>query len=351
MNSKTNRILIIGSGLAGSTLALELAEHNIHITLIDNQFHQSSSRIAAGLLNPIVPKGVRKTWQCDTLFPAVFTYYAKWEQTLNQRFIHQIPFLNLHANPNEAHEWDLQLKNPSMEGWLTKADTEDIQYLPFQSATWVNHCGRLDVAKFLQAVQHHFESCGQFVSAEFQHQNLQKLAGGWRYQQHDYDAVVFCEGIGVSVNPWFDSLFFDPTGGDILTVHIPNLGTEPKIIKQKQWIVPTAEKDIYLVGGNFHKGNLSHIPEKQDAEYLLERVKSITQQPVTLIEHRRAVRPTVQQRRPYLGEHALEKGLFIFNGLGAKGSSLCCWLAPMLCKRILNQGNLHPEVDIARFSG
>lgn len=350
MNGKTNGILIIGSGLAGSTLALELEQRDVPITLIDNQFANSSSRIAAGLLNPIVPKGVRKTWQGDTLFPAVFNYYRHWEQALNQQFVHEFPFLNLHANPNEVHEWDKQRIHPSMEGWLTQATKEDIGKLPFNAATWVNHCGRLDVATFLKAVQHHFQERNQFNSEEFHYQQLEKTNIGWRYQQHNYDAVVFCEGIGILNNPWFNSLFFDPTGGDILTVHIPNLGTSPKIIKQKQWIVPTTEPNVYLLGSNFHKNNLSHTPMPQDAELLIQRAAEITQQPVTLISHQRAVRPTVQQRRPYLGEHATEKGLFVFNGLGAKGSSLCTWLSPMLADYLTTKTPLHPKVDIARFS-
>jgi hypothetical protein len=50
-----------------------------------------------------------------------------------------------------------------------------------------------------------------------------------------------------------------------------------------------------------------------------------------------------------LGEHRTEKGLFVFNGLGAKGSSLCSWLAPMLADNILSGAPLHAEVDIQRF--
>lgn len=351
MNSKTNSILIVGSGLAGSTLAMELAQRGVHVVLIDNQFPQSSSRVAAGLLNPIVPKGVRKTWQCDTLFPALYDYYTHWEKALDVKFIHRYPFLNLHANANETHEWNKQRENASMANWLSKAAPDDFNQLPFEDATWVNHCGRLDVPTLLSAVQHHFFSQGQYFTEQFRHKELKKSNALWCYKEKEYDAVVFCEGIGVLENPWFQWLFFDPTGGDILTVHIPNLGATPRIIKQKQWIVPTGEPDIYLLGSNFHKNSLSHVPETSDAEALILRAQQITQQPVTLLSHQRAVRPTVQQRRPYLGEHQSEKGLFVYNGLGAKGSSLCSWLSPMLAEHILAGKPVNDEVDIARFNG
>jgi hypothetical protein len=42
--------------------------------------------------------------------------------------------------------------------------------------------------------------------------------------------------------------------------------------------------------------------------------------------------------------------MYIFNGLGAKGSSLCAWLSPMMANHIHSQGALNEEVDISRFN-
>jgi glycine/D-amino acid oxidase-like deaminating enzyme len=348
LNSKAQDILIVGAGLAGSTLALELEQRGGSFVLLDNQFPNSSSRIAAGLLNPIVPKGVRKTWQCNQLFPAVYGYYQAWEALLNEQFIHNYPFLNIHANASETQEWRKRLNDPEMLGWLTADDRSSFPEIPREHATWVNHCGRLDVSRFLQCVQLHLEDLGIYEKGEFYHKACLRTEEGWMYQSRYYRAIVFCEGVGILNNPWFNDLFFDPTGGDILKVYIPNLGEHPCIIKQKQWIVPTGEKDIYLLGSNFHKNTLSCQPDQADANKLLKRAEEITQQKVTLLEHRRGVRPTVQQRRPYLGEHPTEKGLFVFNGLGAKGSSLCSWLSPIMADHILQRSPLPNQVDIQR---
>jgi glycine/D-amino acid oxidase-like deaminating enzyme len=206
------------------------------------------------------------------------------------------------------------------------------------------------VYTFLQSVQDHLTQRNQYRIEQFHHDDCAKTKDGWRYAGEFYDAVVFCEGIGLLNNPWFNDLFMDPTGGDILKVHIPNIGSNPMIIKQKQWLVPTHEADVYLLGSNFHKNNLSTEPEQKDAEALLARAAQITGQTVTLLAHRRAIRPTVQQRRPYLGEHRTEKGLFVFNGLGAKGSSLCAWLSPMMAENIVDHVPLDAEVDIQRFN-
>lgn len=366
VTDKEKKILIVGAGIAGSTLALELSALNHSVTLFDNLAPNSSSRIAAGLLNPIVPKGVKKTWNCDNIYPNVFEYYQNWAKFLGSNFIHSYKFLNIHANAGEQLEWDKRVSQPEMQDWIMKAMPQEHALIDENSqATWVNHCGRLDVAAFLIACEDHFESKNQFIRAEFDYFKLkielQDQSKLYTYPISDignnscidntsFDAIVFCEGVGILQNPWFNDLFFDPTGGDILKVKIPNFNNQNCIVKQKQWLVPTGELDTYLVGSNFHKQNLSTTPQVSDASFLLNRAKEISKCEVELIDHKRGVRPTVQNRRPYLGEHHAENGMYVFNGLGAKGSSLCSWLSPMMAKHIHNKSPLNDEVNIARFS-
>ena len=105
MGNKPKHILIIGSGLAGSTLALELSQRGHFIQVIDNLAPNTSSRVAAGIINPVVPKGVKKTWQYQEIFPAVFDYYRNFESLLGAEFVFEYPMMQIHANDNERYEW------------------------------------------------------------------------------------------------------------------------------------------------------------------------------------------------------------------------------------------------------
>ena len=336
LGNKPKDILIVGSGLAGTTLAIELQKRGVRVQLIDNQMENSSSRVAAGIINPIVPKGVKKTWQFDEIFPHVFSYYRALEAKFQTSFIQEYPMLQIHANSNEKHEWRKRAENADMIHLLSAEGENTIVHL----------CGRLDVPKFLNTCKLHFEAAQRFRSEPFNHEEItihenQTL----EYRKETFDAIVFCEGIGIKQNPWFHELFFDPTAGDILTVKIPHLDNH-RIIKQKQWIVPTQESDVFLLGSTFHKQSTSYEPNPEDAHFLLERAKIITGKEVTLIKHERSVRPTVQHRRPYLGCHHTHKNLMVYNGLGSKGSALCSWLSPMMANFIVSAAPLHPEVKI-----
>ena len=339
MGNKPKHILIIGSGLAGSTLALELIQRGHIVQVIDNLAPNSSSRVAAGIINPVVPKGVKKTWQYQEIFPAVFEYYRNFESLLGAKFVFEYPMLQIHANDNERHEWRKRGEVNEIKDILT----------PEGDNTIVNNCGRLDVLQFLTATQNALEKNHQFATEQFKHSDLIFIKSGMmEYHGNQFDDVVFCEGIAVTHNPWFNYLFFDPTGGDILTVKIEGLSND-KIIKQKQWIVPTQQKDVFLLGSTFHKKSISEVADPMDAKFLLERAELITGKLVTLIKHQRAVRPTVQNRRPYLGRHQAYKNLSIYNGLGAKGSALCSWLSPMMADFITYNTPLNEEVDISRI--
>ena len=339
MGNKPKHILIIGSGLAGSTLALELIQRGHFVQVMDNLAPNASSRVAAGIINPIVPKGVKKTWKYQEIFPSVFEYYRNFESILGAEFVFEYPMLQIHANDNERFEWRKR-----------GAVTEMTELLaPTGDNTIVNSCGRLDVLQFLNAAQIELEKKNQFINEQFLSTDLIFLESGKAdYRGISFDEVIFCEGIGIMQNPWFNYLFFDPTGGDILTVQIPNL-PQDTIIKQKQWIVPTKEKDIFLLGSTFHKQSISEVQNPADAKFLIERAELITGKKVTLIKHQRAVRPTVQNRRPYLGRHHTFKNLSVYNGLGAKGSALCSWLSPMMADFISNNAPLNEEVDISRI--
>ena len=337
MGNKPKHILIVGSGLAGSTLALELIRRRNKVQVIDNLAPNSSSRVAAGIINPVVPRGVKRTWQYQEIFPIVFDYYRKLESQLQSEFIYEFPMLQIHTNENERNEWRKRGEVPEMAELLN----------PHGDDTIVNHCGRLDVLKFLNATQMELEKNNQFISEQFAYSDLIfQDTGMVEYHGKQFDEVVFCEGVGINQNPWFNHLFFDPTGGDILTVRIPDLSNK-KIIKQKQWIVPTKEKDVFLLGSTFHKQSTSEVTNPSDAEFLLERARLITGKEITLIKHQRSIRPTVQHRRPYLGRHHAFKNLCVYNGLGSKGSALCSWLSPMMADFITYNTPMNDDVDIS----
>ena len=67
MSKSSLDYLIVGMGLAGSALAYFLSKNGKKIALIDNNIDQTSSKIAAGLYNPITGRKMVKTWMAPKM--------------------------------------------------------------------------------------------------------------------------------------------------------------------------------------------------------------------------------------------------------------------------------------------
>ena len=349
MSPKPNHIAIIGAGLAGCSLALELEKRGWTPILVHDDKRLSSSDVAAGLINPIVPKGVRMTWSWEKMFPGWMNYYQQWEAHLGSSFAEALPLHQLHRHVDHEREWNKQASKGVYQDFIRPLSDELPLSSTAQSGHSVMQSGRLNVQAFCALTRQYFKDKECLIESSFEadptHAPL-SLANGNEVQH-----LVYCQGIEMMDNPIWNWLPMHPTGGDILRVQLPDgLLANRAIWKSKEWLVPIQNSpNQWLMGSNFHKGNRSQKPEAQDAEELLNRVSEWLGIRPVLLEHKRAVRPTVGSRRPYLGRHPMLEHLFVFNGLGSKGSALVTWLAPVMAEFISKGTELPEEVNITRY--
>jgi flavin-dependent dehydrogenase len=68
------KILIIGAGLAGSSLAHRLLQQEHYVTIIDKGENVATS-VAAGMVNPMVFRRTNKSWRLDEFLPEAKEFY------------------------------------------------------------------------------------------------------------------------------------------------------------------------------------------------------------------------------------------------------------------------------------
>ncbi|MBL7811212.1 MAG: FAD-binding oxidoreductase [Bacteroidetes bacterium] len=343
--------IIAGAGLAGCSLALELHSRGHRVFLADNQDSGSSSRVAAGLVNPIVPKGVKKTWMCDTFFPGIRDWYARWDFLEGQPFFQSAPLWQIHKSYGEYTEWRLSAENPEMEGYLLSGEPHNHPgFSNDYGSTLVYHAGRLNTLAFCNAVWSWFSSLGQTKAQSFNYDEIIVDNDSVQLWGVRADRLVFCDGASGMNNPWFSYLPWRPSAGDILRVRTEGMSSlsDRAIYRHRHWLVPDGKGD-WLAGGSFHPDNTDRHPNHEDAEEILTSLRGWIHHPVHLLQHLRGIRPSVQDRRPFIGRHPANASVWIFNGLGSKGSSLVTWLAPVLADAITVNAALPAEVDINRY--
>lgn len=337
---------IVGAGIAGSTLAMELSLCGKKVKLIDWEVEHSASRAAAGLVNPIVPKRVSLTWRADEIFPSIPSYFQNIETLLDAKFYYPLPMIQIFSNEEEQFMWKQKAQKEELAQYLTIGTTalEEGLDAPFGYCN-IHHCGRLDTQAYLLAIKNHFLQSHSFESIRFEYHLLKKKPNGvWNYSNWDAENVIFCEGEGVLNNPWFCKLPLIPVAGDIITAEGK---AKDRIYKKKHWLIPTSAGS-FLGGSNFIWDPQTMDEETGAAQIELQLKKWA---PITnMTSHIRANRPTVSDRRPLLGSHPLEQNLHIFNGLGTKGCSLITSMVPIMANYLVKNTPLPKEVNISRFS-
>src|SRR5690606_5670358 len=81
--------LLIGQGIAGTLLSYRLIGAGKKVYVIDQPGKNNSSRVAAGLFNPVTGRKMVKTWDADLIFPEIKHLYQQMEKALGCRFFHE----------------------------------------------------------------------------------------------------------------------------------------------------------------------------------------------------------------------------------------------------------------------
>lgn len=340
--------LIIGAGLAGICLAHQLLEKGISVKILD-QGNNHSSAIAAGIVNPMVFRRMNKSWRLDEFLWEAQAFYRAVEEKLAVQLYHPITIRRFFSSEQECLLWKKKSLDPAYFLFLEQLSEADRQN---QSATNTFGSGRvknafwIDAAKWVEQHGIYFKEKGLLLQAKFDPQQWQ--AQHRKYNGETYDYVVFCTGYLQKEEATFAYLPIQQTKGQILLVE-SNILSEAESLNRKCFVLPYGKKR-FRVGATYEWNDPSLHTSVQGKEELMDNLASLGTYYPTIIGQVAGVRPTVLDRRPLLGEHPKWNGVFVFNGLGAKGYLMAPTLARELVALIVENKPLHPEINISRFA-
>lgn len=352
MGSKERPIdfLIVGQGIAGTLLAHFLESEGQSVRVVDDGYQRSASRVAAGIINPVTGRRFIKSWRIDELAPFARQTYRRLEDLLGISVYHEKPLIRSIFSIGEENDWIARTGDPAYGAYLqdrAKLETYQAKIVAARDYGEVLQAAQVNLTALIEAYRGRLRAGGQLVVGAFDFKGLVLSSGTAAYRGHHFRQVVFCEGIRANANPFFNYLPFKGDKGEVLIVRIPGARFE-KILKHRVFIVPL-EDDLYWIGATYVHQFVDDLPTAEGRETLEDRLRATLTIPFKVVEQRAAIRPTVKDRRPFLGCHPEFPQLAIFNGLGTKGTSLGPFWAHHLTQFLVNNAALDPEVDIRRF--
>lgn len=343
-------ILILGQGLAGTLLAWQLHWLGQRVLILDREEAVSSSKVAAGIVTPITGKRVALSHDVDAFLPEAVTCYDRIARLLGARHFHPLPQVRLFQNDTERASFADKRGRPEFARHLTNP-----QPVPLANPDWfhdpldgfeMRDSGWLDTRAWLAASAAWFAARGEYRQVSIQPEDIAVTPSGVSVAGIAGSALVFCEGHAGAVNPWFSWLKWKSAKGEILTLSIPGLAPEKRILNRGGWLLPTGG-GIFRSGATYTWDPLNNEPTPEARAILETRLRSLLRVPWEVTAHHAAVRPILHQSLAKMGRHPSHPALVFFNGLGSKGVLHGPRYARMLAENLTLGAPLPDALDVA----
>ena len=340
-------ILIVGQGLAGSLLALELEKRGKNIMILDNNPIVSASKVAAGLYNPITGRKMVKTWFADELFPDLSKYYQDLEKKMCARFHFDKTIYRPFKNIEEQNDWSLRTVELGYTSYikLTVNHSTGIDQLvdPF-GGFFVNNSGMVDVSKLISECKKYFKTKDLYTEERVSFEALEMGEAQIKLGSFEADQIIFCEGPMAVNNPLWSNLEFKVVKGEILDISC-RLKID-HVVSKGIFMLPY--KNFIRVGSTYDNQPQDEEPTEKGRWELMSRLSKLYAGNFKILKHKAGLRSATFDRKPFVGFHHKHKNVAIFNGFGSKGVSLIPYFARSLADHICFGKRITMEVNPIR---
>jgi len=341
--------IIVGLGLAGLAFIETLEKNNKSYIVFENE-SQQSSKVAAGMYNPVVLKRFTPVWNGSKQLKVALPFFKKIEKKFKKKYLQEVSIYRVFKSIEEQNNWFAACDKPILADYMATtliANKNEEIIAPFGFGK-LKHTGRLEIKKLLKDYSKYLEQKDKLQQETFKHSELEILETTIVYKNIKAKQIVFCEGFGLKDNPYFNYLPMNEAKGELLTIHAPKLQID-YLLKAAIFVLPIG-KDLYKVGATFNWKDKTIKPTKEGKEELIKKLETTISTPYKIVDHVAGIRPTVKDRRPLIGKHPKYKQLAILNGLGTRGVMIAPIVAKQLYENIENKISLDKEIDIKRFN-
>ena len=347
--------LIIGQGLAGSTLAVELLKRGRSVLVVDRQDGTGSTRIAAGLITPLTGKGMNPAWRQQHYLPKAVTFYHALEKESGRKLYHSTPVVRVFASEKERDKW--RGKKDELGHWAHELPEIEGPFQHEFGGVEMPDGAWLDTLAFLHVVKDKLIDASAWREAAFAEEDVSFIGGKVHWQDVVAEKVILCQGAyglkGVDdYQGWFSHINHRSAKGEILNVWIDELD-EARRYHCNGWLAPR-EGGMWKAGANYDWKHMNAIPTEEGKLEVIEKLNTWVNLsggkdvPMEVIGHEAGIRPIVRNSMPVVGFHPEMAEVGFFNGLGSKGSLMAPAVAEHFAAHLSGECDLDDELKLVQ---
>ena len=339
--------IIVGQGLVGSILALTLEKFNKSFVVVDYVNDTSSSKVSAGILNPISFKRCINSWKANVLNPFSISFYREANVKLKSNDFISLDMVRIFSSYEEQNIWHSKTGDNRYNLFLNSDFDLPKSNIVFPyGGGKVNSCGRLIVKDFLSSCFNYLNKKKAIIRVKSIQKAIPKINGKYCVQNYKAKHIIYCEGLEMLNNPIFNYLPIIPNKGELLKIKCAEL---PNVLLSKGiFVLPNNSKNNFTIGATYDHKDKSKSPTRSAKIELLKKFNKIGDFNIKITDQTVGFRPTTVDRRPLIGEHPVLKKSYVINGMGSKGVMMAPWLVDNLIRHIIFNDALESEASIKR---
>jgi glycine/D-amino acid oxidase-like deaminating enzyme len=343
LENSTYDYLLIGQGLAGSLLAIELIQRGQRVMVLDNFHSGSASKVAAGIINPVTGHRLNITQDFEPLNRTAQVFYKQLEDLLGQEFFSSVSQMRLIKNAGQKNYYQKRLQESNYDTILDGSQQVDHRFLADAlGVVKIHNSAIVKTAALLTSAKTWLQHRHAYKAVKLSYPDLRIFEAGVEYGGICASHIIFCEGHQAIDNPWLCRLPFKLAKGEIIDVELsaPN----DHFLNWGNWLVPGSNPHTGRLGATYKWDDRTLDSNAEERQSLIDSFKRFTQLEASFGASQVGIRPTTLHRRPFIGALTNLNHAFCFNGFGSKGCLTIPSFALALVDHLLENKPLDNEL-------
>ena len=287
----------------------------------------------------------------DELIPEAQRSYSDLEKLLECPLMYNSMVLRSLKTPEQINKWTESTARDGYEDYTEdnpdSSDFDEYVNTPLKYGG-IKNAWRVDIALMIKEFRQWLEKRLLITNAKFDFNKLEVGSDNIVYDQKVYSHVIFCEGYQAIYNPFFSKLPFQPAKGEALELKIEAIDTA-KFLRDDIFLVPQTNGHFWS-GGSYIWKFENHLPTEAWKEEWIGKLNQMLKTDYEVVSHKAGIRPSVKGRKPMIGFHKDHPRVYMFNGLGTKGTSLGpFWARHLILDHFINGSDIDERIDLNRF--
>ena len=249
--------IIVGQGLAGTSLAWQLIKRGKKLVIIDSGEERTSSKTGAGLANPFTGPKMVKTWKADVLFPYAEMFYRELEDVTGVQFFERRIIYRPFGSVEELNDWHGKGGQDNYKKFICAIRDSnyygDYVYDPYGGVALYGYV--LDMPLFIQSMKNYFLDNGRYLEELFDEKLLEIHSDDKvRYKEMEARKIIFCTGHHITNSRYFGWLPVSGLKGELLSI---KMDTKFKTIFNKSGFIIPRGNGIFIAGSTYSRDDVS----------------------------------------------------------------------------------------------